>query len=136
VSPILESHPLFQYINGSKWQTRSALTFVAKGRRFRIPCGFVTDFASVPRLLWNVLSPFDAGLASVAHDWLYKTGRLSRQESDAIFLQLMLDGDVNTVKARLMYLGVRIGGWLPWGRYRDQEIALLQKLAALNKKVK
>ena len=36
-----------------------------------IPSGFVNDLASVPRLLWQILAPWDIPRSSVVHDWLY-----------------------------------------------------------------
>jgi len=58
----------------------------------KIPVGFETDFASVPRILWWVFSPWDVyGNAAVIHDWLYwdQDPKLTRRISDEIFLQGM-----------------------------------------------
>jgi hypothetical protein len=47
----------------------------------RIPAGFETDFASIPRPLWIILPPYDAeyGKAAVVHDWLWQQSR-SKQD--------------------------------------------------------
>jgi hypothetical protein len=59
------------------------LTWVG-GRRFRIekpyvfgmiqiPAGFVFDLASVPRVLWWLIAPFELSIvAPLIHDWLYR----------------------------------------------------------------
>ena len=40
-------------------------------RLIRIPAGYRTDFASIPRLFWPVLPPHGPyGKAAVVHDWL------------------------------------------------------------------
>ena len=39
--------------------------------KLRVPVGFETDLASIPRLLWFLISPFDLGVATVPYDWLY-----------------------------------------------------------------
>ena len=44
--------------------------------------GFVTDLASVPRLLWRVLAPWDVARAAIIHDLLYKTIRQYRWKND------------------------------------------------------
>jgi hypothetical protein len=62
------------------------------------PAGLVTDFASVPRLVWTYLSPEDPCIlyGSIVHDWLYQQGgrlpmrRLSRAECDAVLREAML----------------------------------------------
>ena len=44
------------------------------GDRIQVDLGFVTDFASVPRILWWALPKWSVyGNASVIHDWLYWT---------------------------------------------------------------
>ena len=37
-----------------------------------VPKGYITDLASVPRLIWAVISPFDVARADVIHDLLYE----------------------------------------------------------------
>ena len=73
--------------------------------------GFVTDFASVPRLLWSVFPPHGKwAKAAIVHDYLYATAKLSRSESDKIFLEAMCVLEVPKVKRILMYLAVRLFG--------------------------
>ena len=33
--------------------------------------GMVTDLASVPRIVWNIIAPWDVARAAVIHDHLY-----------------------------------------------------------------
>ena len=43
----------------------------AAGQVIRVPVGFPTDLASIPRLLWRVFPPFGRYTrAAVVHDWL------------------------------------------------------------------
>jgi hypothetical protein len=37
-----------------------------------VPAGYITDLASVPRLAWAVIAPFDVARAAVIHDILYE----------------------------------------------------------------
>lgn len=86
---------------------------VVKG--YCIPKGFETDFASVPKSLWNILPPLGKhNRASLLHDFLYVNNINSRKYSDHLFLCTMLEDGVNKIKAYLMYFGVRLGGQKWW----------------------
>jgi len=37
-----------------------------------VPAGYITDLASVPRIAWTFVSPFDVARAAVIHDLLYE----------------------------------------------------------------
>ena len=42
--------------------------------------GFVTDLASVPRICWAFIAPWDIARAAIIHDLLYKRIRQYRKE--------------------------------------------------------
>ena len=50
--------------------------------KLTVRTGFVTDLASVPRILWRVLAPWDVARAAIIHDLLYKTIRQYRWKND------------------------------------------------------
>ena len=37
-----------------------------------VPAGYITDLASVPRICWAFIAPFDVARAAVVHDILYE----------------------------------------------------------------
>ncbi len=76
-----------------------------------VPTGFVTDFASVPRLplVWW-LAGATAQKAAVVHDYLYRKGKYSRKVADRVFREAMQASGLNIVHRNLMYLGVRALG--------------------------
>jgi len=80
-----------------------------------VPIGFVTDFASIPRVLWSLL-PSDGPYvyAAVVHDYLYWEQHLSRETSDNIFRFLMQDFELDVATLSIIYGGVRVGGWAAW----------------------
>lgn len=98
------------------------------GQPVLIPAGFLTDGASVPRGLWNIIPPFGRyNKAALLHDFLYKTGRMNRarvtrKQADEIFLAAMVALDVPGWQRWAMYAGVRVGAWRAWGCYRDADI--------------
>ena len=44
--------------------------------------GFVTDLASVPRMCWAFIAPWDVARAAIIHDLLYKRIRQYRAENE------------------------------------------------------
>jgi hypothetical protein len=87
-----------------------------------VPVKFETDFASVPRIFWAVISPIDThAKAAVIHDYLYYTGQYSRKEADKIFKEALEVLNVAPWKVWCMYRGVRIGSWYAWHNHRKRQ---------------
>lgn len=87
-----------------------------------VPPGFVTDFASIPRVFWSVLRPDDEyAYAAVVHDYLYWTQTRSRKEADDILKMAMEDFDVGTVTVGTIYNAVRMGGQMAWNGNADKK---------------
>lgn len=93
---------------------------------YQVPAAFVTDFASIPRLIQFVLSPTagvvsDYGRAAVIHDWLYRHGAsmtppVSRKAADQVFYEAMLCENVLWPTRFMMWLAVRLFGWMAYRR--------------------
>ena len=80
-------------------------------RMITVPAGFVTDFASVPRLPFMFWLTGDTSHeAAVIHDYLYRTGILPRDISDKVLLEASAVSGVPGWRRSLMYWGVRLGG--------------------------
>lgn len=109
------------------------------GRTIIVPSGFITDFASTPRI--PVLYELAGNLrhkAAVIHDYLYTTQEVPREVADAVLreamaaidareLQIKAEGAGRIKRAALgvlawfyavrrnaMYAGVRVGGGSHW----------------------
>jgi hypothetical protein len=81
--------------------------------KIKVPAGFVTDYASIPWLLTPIFHPRGRyNRAAVVHDYLYKTGAVSRAVADAIFLEAMQILGVGFCRRYLMYWAVRRFGWI------------------------
>ena len=99
-----------------------------------VPAGFVTDFHSIPRGLWNILPPWDHKPAAVVHDFLYKEGEangepVNRGQADRTYNQILEDEGAPTWRRRLQYRGVRLGGWRSWGKYRKADATTVSSSA-------
>lgn len=103
-------------VEGKIWEMLSPLVFmvVVDGVSYliRVPPGFRTDFASVPRIpiaffLFGGIGDY----AATCHDWLYTTREYPREICDAIFREILLHVDkTSAFRANSMHLGVRLGG--------------------------
>jgi hypothetical protein len=91
-------------------------------REVKVPSGFIFDGASIPFVLRGM---FPHGgkkfFASAIHDYCYRTGCISKVDSDRLFLKALLENGVTNWKAKALYLGVRYGGHVPWMRLRRKD---------------
>jgi hypothetical protein len=94
-----------------------------------VPAGMITDLASTPRLLWPILPPTGSyAPAAILHDYLYLRGRLdgepiTRAYADRVFLEAMRALGVGIIIRRVVYWGVRLGGWVAWNQHRKHDQA-------------
>lgn len=86
-----------------------------------VPAGYITDFASIPRVFWSILPPWGPyGKAAVIHDFLcsdkYYMQRVAgvvskvpvtRKRADDIFLEAMTVLGVSTATRNVIYAAVR-----------------------------
>lgn len=82
-----------------------------------VPKGFETDFASIPRIFWNILPPFGTyGKASIVHDFLYSVLsndlQYTRADCDKVFLDAMGILGTNVIVRYSMWVAVRSFGWM------------------------
>lgn len=102
------------------WRLLSPFVYFSQilGRHVIVPSGFLTDFASVPRVPVAFLLTGDSGHeAAVIHDWLYTSHEVNRSTADAVFREALEAGGEPSWRAWLMWAGVRLGGA---GPYEDQ----------------
>jgi hypothetical protein len=94
------------------WKITKALIFIYDSKELKVPVGFTTDLASVPRVLRSFVTINGIHRrAAVLHDWLYSNKMYTRKECDKIFKLAMLECGCSGFVANTMYLGVRAGGW-------------------------
>lgn len=109
----------FQLLNAFAYTT---LVFGAP-KMIQAPKGFITDFASIPRLFRSLI-PVNGKHrgAAVIHDYLYRTAAehdYSRKDCDRVFLEGMLTAKERKWRAWIMYNAVRAGGWIYFNQIRN-----------------
>ena len=111
----------------------------------KITCkkGFKTDLASTPKLIWNLIAPWDIARAAIIHDLLYLRIRQYRRKAskslggenyeiiskakkaaDTVFLMAMKDAEpkISSWKIKAAYYAVRLfGRWSIVPREGDDE---------------
>jgi hypothetical protein len=106
---------------GRRWRIdQPPFEFSVDGVRFVTPSGFWTDFASVPRIIWPVISPYDLGVGPVPHDLGYFTGYKNKAYWDSVFLACMEKDGIADWKTSAAYFAV---SWLAgsvWDSYRKR----------------
>jgi hypothetical protein len=81
----------------------------------KVPVGFVTDFASIPRIFWAALRPDGKyTYSAIVHDYLYWTQTRPREEADEIMKFGMEDFKVGSLELGAIYGAVRILGGFAW----------------------
>lgn len=94
--------------------------------RIEIEAGFDTDYASVPRGLWNLYPPDgEYSPAAWIHDWLYWYQELNgkpvaREDADRVFLEGMEALGISWLTRSILYRAVRMGGGRPWDKARRE----------------
>lgn len=116
-------HPLWiEKQEDRKWKLIRDLAFYSVKYQgwFVVPSGFITDFATIPRILWRLYPPvgnYDA--AAVLHDAGYAKRCLTiegvrqhttKEVSDNLFLEALLSLKVNRLTAEFMYRAVKTFG--------------------------
>ena len=100
-----------------EWLLLSPLKYQSGATVITAPAGFVTDLASIPALFRPLLNSNGRSRRSaVLHDWLYCTKEGARADADSLFLEALKADGVGFAERWAMYLGVRAGGWMYWGK--------------------
>jgi len=110
--------------NGRQRMLTEKLTYFSELTQavIHVPAGFVTDYASIPRIFWGILPPSGKYTkATVLHDYLYASELFDKKTADLIFKEAMLSLDVSKWKIYTMYYAVDWFGFVAWNKYRKLE---------------
>jgi len=141
-------------VGPATWALTAPLIWTGtRGDTFVVPTGFVTDFATVPRFLHWLVSPYGAYTrAAVLHDWLLVSlaewqrvddsdiGNAGRppavsRDCDGIFRRVMEDLGVPWAKRWAMWTAVRWASLFnsrrAYGRYISKDLPAMLGMSAL-----
>jgi hypothetical protein len=81
----------------------------------KIPIGFVTDLASIPRVFWNLLPPQARyTYPAIVHDYLYWEQPCDRDTADRVLKLAMQEMEVGEATILSIYEAVHLGGASSW----------------------
>lgn len=115
------------------WRLDEDVIALSRGYTLIVPAGFETDLASIPRLLWNIIAPFELScVAPIVHDWLYEHGGVietqvqsaticirhprtfTKADADLFLLDLMTQEGVAAWRRNAAYYAVKWFGESAW----------------------
>jgi len=112
-------------VDPGRWRLDEELVVTSRGWTLVVPRGFLTDLASIPRVLWWLIAPSELSIAApIVHDWLYEAGgrirashvgypawgveqRFARSDADAFLYDLAAQAGVWWWRRWLAYKAVR-----------------------------
>lgn len=115
-------------INENVWMLLEDFTLAIDKHIITVNKGFDFDGASIPKWLWSIYgSPLNGNyvVASLIHDGLYASQKVSKSIADKIFLDVMKQSNVGYIKRTSMYLAVKMFGGKDWkeaSKYKDEYI--------------
>lgn len=127
---------IVEEIDDQRWGLTSDLLYQSDifGGVIKVPYGFVTDFASVPRWPLAFWAAGDtAHQAATIHDLLYQTHLKDRETCDKILLEAMEVTGIPIWRRKLMYYAVRTFGMFAYnsGPERYEVLGNLAKFSEL-----
>ena len=96
-----------------------------KDTEITVPAKYITDLASVPRLAWAIIAPFDVARAAVVHDILYekingafKKGIIKTKSEREIY-RTIAD---KVFKQGMEFAEPKVAGWKIWSAYNTVRV--------------
>lgn len=116
---LIQQAHVYSYKSKKYWVIiKSINVMLSNNEVITIPNGFYYDMATIPKILWSIVRPFnDALLATLIHDYLYihqETHNLTRAEADKEMLIWSNKINNNKFDNYIRYVFVRLLGWLWW----------------------
>lgn len=104
--PVVTVEPISSVL----WLLHSPLTYRGERDTFVVPAGYVTDFATVPRIAAWLIPRFGVYTrAAILHDWLLTDSDVSSVDADNLFRRCLRELKVPPVRRTLMWVAVRWG---------------------------
>lgn len=102
VTQLIPEPPLFMVAHPLRYATNDGRHEIV------VPIGFITDLASIPRVLWWWQAPHEGTMApGIIHDYLYWEQSCTKDEADAVMYLAMLEIGLGSFNSNRVYDGIR-----------------------------
>lgn len=109
------------------WTLAEPFRFKVDGKSYEVPVGFSTDFASVPRFVWPIISPYELGVGCIPHDYGYSTHDGAKDFWDTVFLACMEKDGIPLWKRQVAYYSVSLLGQHAWNSHTPPPEVMYRK---------
>lgn len=109
--------------------------FHIDNRTIWIPCGYICDGASIPRIFWSIIgSPFDPIniVGAWPHDYLYLTHLVDKNTTDEVAFQVWQQAGMRLRKARVMWFAVNKFAGFAWKNNKEDLLSLTELRAIIS----
>jgi hypothetical protein len=123
-------HPQLSWMNGTDWRVVEDFEWSS----VCVPAGFITDGASIPRIVHTWARPTGPNFPSaLIHDYRYRLQMGNRKDADDEFYYNLRILGLRWSKAFLMYLFVRTFGYFAWKNNTPRIEDVKDQIAAYQK---
>ena len=107
------------------YELEKDLVYKYLGETYITPAGNTNDFSSFPWFIKIVIPTSLLAKAPFLLKYLYKfqpfgTTNLDRKLADQLYLVSAIDEGMDEKVAKILYYGLRIGGWVSWKNYTKE----------------
>jgi hypothetical protein len=113
--------------NRDRWSLAEPFQFKVDDKVYEVPAGFYTDFASVPRFVWPIISPYELGVGCIPHDFGYDSHEGEKSYWDTVFLACMIKDNIPSWKRQVAYYAVSWFGEIAWEKRKSFDYSKTKK---------
>ena len=119
--------------DGHNFELLAPFTYLTDaGVQLVVPIGALSDGASTPQEVWNLIPPFGSYWpAAYMHDYLYRCTQRPKAECDALFDEAMKTLGTNPLERLTIYHAVALAGQEAFDRDRKAQAQLGAPAAAV-----
>lgn len=120
--------------NQFHWVVFEPITYYTEkyGETITVPKGFITDLASVPRVIWWLIPNDGRHIieGSVVHDWLYANAgeipgwKYSRTQANFVLREAMREQGASRWERFVVWAALQAFGFISWNRHKKAKVAL------------
>lgn len=111
--PFVAGNVVVRQVDARFWELQEQLVYRGTDQEFTVPAGFVTDFASIPRLVvWLIPRYGVYTKAAILHDFVSGGDEVNHADADGLFRRALRELGVSVPRRWMMWAAVRVASGL------------------------